>query len=82
MLVARALVTPTRTACLPPEVELSNRVVRHFRCALLPVPANTGGTVWDSSWIDTGHVCLPCNQDGMWGHVAPAAPLFRPALSA
>ena len=31
MLVARALVKPTRLVCLPPEVELSNRVVRHFR---------------------------------------------------
>ena len=31
MLVARALVTPTRIACLTPEVELSNRVVRHFQ---------------------------------------------------
>ena len=31
MLVARALVTPTRVVRLPPEVELSNRVVRHFQ---------------------------------------------------
>ncbi|CAL5228402.1 g11529 [Coccomyxa viridis] len=31
MLIARVLVKPTRIVCLPPEVELSNRVVRHFR---------------------------------------------------
>ena len=31
MLIARVLVTPTRIVCLPPEVELSNRVVRHFQ---------------------------------------------------
>ncbi len=39
MLIARVLVTPTRIVCLPPEVELSNRVVRHFRYALCPQPA-------------------------------------------
>ena len=31
MLIARVLVTPTRIVRLPPEVELSNRVVRHFQ---------------------------------------------------
>jgi hypothetical protein len=31
MLVARVLVTPTRIVCLAPEVELSNRVMRHYR---------------------------------------------------
>ena len=75
MLVARALVTPTRTACLPPEVELSNRVVRHFRYALLHVSADTGGTAWDSSCIDTGHVCLPCSQDWHVGIVWRLPPL-------
>jgi hypothetical protein len=32
MLVARVLVTPTRVVALAPEVELSNRVWRAYRC--------------------------------------------------
>lgn len=31
MLVARVLVTPTRIVRLPPEVELSNRVLRQYK---------------------------------------------------
>ena len=31
MLIMRVLVTPTRVVRLPPEVELSNRVVRHYQ---------------------------------------------------
>ena len=51
---------------LPPEVELSNCVVRHFRRALLPVSAGTGGTAWESSCINTGHTCLPPPWDSSW----------------
>eukprot|EP01018_Ginkgo_biloba_P010053 Gb_12326 [translate_table: standard] len=29
--VRRMVITPTKAYCLPPEVELSNRVIRHFR---------------------------------------------------
>ena len=76
MLVARALVTPTRTACLPPEVELSNRVVRHFRCALLPVLAGSGGTASDASCISTVHACLPCSQQWHVGSCGACRPSF------
>ncbi|CAM6084620.1 unnamed protein product [Calypogeia fissa] len=31
MVVRRLIITPTRAVCLPPEVELSNRVLRRFR---------------------------------------------------
>lgn len=31
MMVGRVLVTPTRVVCLPPELELSNRVLRHYK---------------------------------------------------